>query len=238
MNAPVLLAAGPSPLWYATRAGGTVALLLLTATVALGIATGGGWVPRRGARFEPALLHRNLSLLTLVFLTLHVVTALSDTFVHIGWAATVLPFASPYRTVWLGLGTVALDLLLAVAITSAVRLRLGVRLWKAVHWSAYAAWPVALVHAAGTGTDSRSPLQLALYALCAAVTVSAVVVRLRHPGRGPRPVRRVAGYATVALGALLVALVSGTPPFGRAVHGAARPAPRTSALSRSGGGPS
>ncbi|ARF53335.1 ferric reductase-like transmembrane domain-containing protein [Streptomyces gilvosporeus] len=211
MTGIVQLASGPSPLWYATRAGGTVALLLLTATVALGIAVGGRYAPRRLARFEIGALHRNLSVLTLVFLALHIMTAIADTFVHLGWLVTVVPFASSYRTLWLGLGTVAFDLMLAVAATSAVRLRLGQRRWKAVHWLGYAAWPVALFHAAGTGTDTRLSPQLALYAGCVAVVVAAVGWRLYRAGPGRLAARLSAGAAAVVMPLVLAVFLNWGP---------------------------
>ncbi len=175
MTGTIQLTAGPSPLWYATRAGGTVALLLLTATVVLGIVAGGRYAPRRVARFEIGALHRNISLLALAFLALHIVTAIADTFVHLTWLDALVPFASSYRPLWLGLGTLAFDLLLAVLVTSAVRLRIGQRRWKTVHWLAYACWPLAVFHGAGTGTDTRLSLQLALYAGCLALVVVAVL---------------------------------------------------------------
>ncbi|WP_269857239.1 ferric reductase-like transmembrane domain-containing protein [Streptomyces sp. RPT161] len=206
-----LAASGPSPLWYATRAGGTVALLLLTATVALGIAVGGRYEPRRGARFEIGALHRNLSVLTLVFLALHIVTAIADTFVNLGWLVAVVPFAASYRTFWLGLGTVAFDLMLAVAATSAVRLRLGQRRWKAVHWLGYAAWPVALFHAAGTGTDTRLSVQLALYAGCVAVVVAAVWWRLYRAGPGRLAARLWAGVAAAVVPVVLAMFLNWGP---------------------------
>ncbi|MCH5672044.1 ferric reductase-like transmembrane domain-containing protein [Streptomyces gilvus] len=193
-----------SPLWYASRAGGTLALVLLTATVVLGIASGGRAAPRSVGRFEIGLLHRNLSLLTLVFLVVHVITAVLDPFVHLGWAVTVLPFAASYRPLWLGLGTVALDLLLAVLVTSAARRRLGVRRWKAVHWLAYAAWPFALFHGAGTGTDTRLSPQLWLYAGCLAAVMASVWWRLAKAGPG-----RVVGRLVAALTATAVPLVLG-----------------------------
>ncbi|MGV9668886.1 ferric reductase-like transmembrane domain-containing protein [Nocardia niigatensis] len=204
------LALTGSPLWYASRAGGTLALLLLTATVILGIISGGRAAPRRVGRFELALLHRNLSLLTLVFLVGHVVTAILDPFVHLGWAVSVLPFAAPYRPLWLGLGTTALDLLLAVLLTSTLRLRLGVRRWRAVHWLAYAAWPLALFHSAGTGTDTRLPLQLWLYAACLAAVVGALWWRLTNAG--PRGAERLAAAAaTIAVPVMLTAFLATGP---------------------------
>ncbi|MER5434094.1 ferric reductase-like transmembrane domain-containing protein [Streptomyces sp. NPDC002588] len=196
------LALTGSPLWYASRAGGTLALLLLTATVVLGIVSGGRARPRRVGRFELGVLHRNLSLLTLVFLVVHVVTAVLDPFVHLGWAVSVVPFGASYRPLWLGLGTAALDLLLAVAVTSALRRRLGVRRWKAVHRLAYAAWPLALFHGVGAGTDTRLPLQLWLYAGCLGAAVAAVWWRLVKAGPG-----RIAGRLTAAVAATAVPVV-------------------------------
>jgi hypothetical protein len=188
-TAVLLASSGPSPLWYATRAAGTASLVLLTATVGLGIAAAGRYAPQRIARFEVSALHRNLSLMTLVFLTLHIVTAIADSFTHIGWPATVVPLASSYRPLWVGLGAVALDLLLAVAVTSALRRRIGHGLWKAVHWAAYAAWPFAMFHAAGTGTDTRLTPQLLLYAICLATVLGAVWWRLARAGAAARPIR-------------------------------------------------
>ncbi|MFE9092860.1 ferric reductase-like transmembrane domain-containing protein [Streptomyces sp. NPDC007264] len=205
------LAAAGSPLWYASRAGGTVALLLLTATVALGVASGGRAAPRRAGRFGIGLLHRNLSLLTLVFLAVHVATAVLDPFVHLGWAVSVVPFGASYRPLWLGLGTAALDLLLAVAVTSAVRLRLGARRWKAVHWLSYAAWPLALFHSAGTGTDTRLPLQLWLYAASLAAVVAAVWWRLATAGPGRVAGRLTAAVAAAAVPVLLTAFLATGP---------------------------
>ena len=200
-----------SPLWYASRAGGTLALILLTATVVVGVASGGRSAPRRIGRFEIGLLHRNLSLLTLVFLAVHVVTAVLDPFVHLGWAVSVVPFGASYRPLWLGLGTAALDLLLAVLLTSAVRLRMGARRWKAVHWLAYAAWPLALFHSVATGTDTRLPLQLWLYTGCLASVVGAVWWRLVNAGPGRGAGRLVAAVAAAALPVVLTAFLATGP---------------------------
>ncbi|MFF4546598.1 ferric reductase-like transmembrane domain-containing protein [Streptomyces sp. NPDC001435] len=205
------LALTGSPLWYAARAGGTLALILLTATVVLGIASGGRTAPRRIGRFEVGLLHRNLSLLTLVFLAVHVATAVLDPFVHLSWAVSVVPFGASYRPLWLGLGTAALDLLLAVLVTSALRLRLGVRRWKAVHWLAYAAWPLALFHSVGTGTDTRLPLQLWLYAACLTSVVGAVWWRLAKAGPGRVIGRLVAAVASTAVPVVPAAFLAAGP---------------------------
>jgi methionine sulfoxide reductase heme-binding subunit len=192
-----------NPLWFATRATGTIALILLTATVVLGVAGAGRYAPRARHRFEIAALHRNLSVLTLVFLAIHILTALADTYVSLGWLSAVLPFLSPYRRLWVGLGTVAFDLLLAVALTSAVRLRLGAGAWKAVHWLAYAAWGIALFHLGGTGTDIKLAPQLLLVGVCVAAVVAACWWRLYTAGPG-HVARRA--WLALAAGALPVVL--------------------------------
>ncbi|MBR7837844.1 ferric reductase-like transmembrane domain-containing protein [Actinospica durhamensis] len=189
------------PLWFTTRASGTVAFGLLTVTVVLGVAGVARYAPARMGRFEVAALHRNISLLALAVLGVHIGTALADSFVPIGWTAVVVPFLSPYRTTWVGLGTLAFDLLLAVYLTSAVRLRIGQRRWKAVHLCSYGAWAVALFHAAGTGSDTRLGLQITLYSVCVAVVLAAILWRLYTVGPGHLAARvglATASVATVA----------------------------------------
>ena len=140
-------------LWLVSRGSGLVLLVLFTAVFVLGVSTRQGWAPRRWPRFAVAELHRTLALFAVVLLSLHVATAILDPFVAIGWWATVVPFASHYRALALGLGTLAVDLGAAVLLTSLARRRLGFRAWRAVHWLAYLAWPLALVHALTAGGD-------------------------------------------------------------------------------------
>jgi sulfoxide reductase heme-binding subunit YedZ len=145
--------AGSQGLWLVSRASGLALLVLFSTVMVLGVAARLGSAPRRWPRFVAAELHRTLALFAVAFLALHVVTAILDPFVSIGWAATVLPFASGYRTLAIGLGTLAVDLGGAVLITSLVRRRLGYRSWRAVHWLAYLAWPVAFAHSLTAGND-------------------------------------------------------------------------------------
>jgi predicted ferric reductase len=170
----ILAAGGPSAYWYLTRGTGTVALLLLTATMLLGVAGPVGWSTRYFSRAVAASLHRNLTLLAIVFVCVHVLTTVADGFAPIGLRDALVPFLSPYRPFWLGLGAVAFDLLLALAITSLLRVRLGLRLWRGVHWLAYASWPVALLHSLGTGSDARAGwLELLALASLAVVALAA-----------------------------------------------------------------
>jgi methionine sulfoxide reductase heme-binding subunit len=179
----VLAATGSArTLWYLTRGTGVVTLLLLTAVVVLGVTGATRWQTTRLPRFVVAGMHRNLSLIAVVFLAAHVITTIGDGFAPIGLKDAVIPFASPYRPIWLGLGTVAVDLLLAVMLTSMLRGRLGLRTWRAVHWLAYASFPVALVHSLGTGTDARVGWMQLLAAVCTGAVAVAVLWRIAAGG--------------------------------------------------------
>ncbi|MHB8185211.1 MAG: ferric reductase-like transmembrane domain-containing protein [Dermatophilaceae bacterium] len=149
-------------LWYASRATGVVSLILFSTVAILGI-----MVNRQGRlpglpRFAVTGLHRNLSLLTVAFLGVHIATALADGYVHIPWLSTVVPFTSGYERFWIGLGTVAVDLVAAVIVTSLLRDRLTPSVWRAVHWLSYVSYPVAVVHSMGASKDLRSGWLLTL----------------------------------------------------------------------------
>lgn len=166
-------------LWYASRATGLVSLLLFTATVVLGALNGRRASAPGLPRFALAALHRNLSLLAVAFLGIHIVTAIADPYAGIGWLDAVVPFGSRYKPVWLGFGAVALDLLIAVVVTSLLRPRINARWWKLVHWSAYALWPLAVIHGLGTGgVDSRTGWVVAVTLGCVVAVIVAVGWRL------------------------------------------------------------
>jgi sulfoxide reductase heme-binding subunit YedZ len=197
------VATATSPLWFATRATGLIALVLLTGTVVLGIVTSVRFASPAWPRFVTVSLHRNLSLLTITFTGLHVLTTVTDPFASISVVSVVLPFTSGYRRIWLGFGAVAFDLLLAVLVTSLLRARIRPRVWRAVHWAGYACWPVALVHGLGTGTDGAARWVLAVTAGCALAVVSAGVWRLAVGWPAHAGVR-----VTVAAAAAVVGLIT------------------------------
>jgi len=180
--APWYATSGPG-LWYATRATGLVTLLLLTASMLLGIITAGRFASEKWPRFVTVGLHRNVTLLVLAFLAVHVGTTVLDTYTSIPATAAVVPFASSYKTPWLGLGAVAVDLLLAVLVTSLLRGRLGFRVWRGLHWLAYACWPVALIHGLGTGTDRRTLWVFAAAIGCVCAVAAAATWRLAAAAR-------------------------------------------------------
>jgi DMSO/TMAO reductase YedYZ heme-binding membrane subunit len=219
-------ALGPSAYWYVTRSTGAVALVLLTVSVVLGVmgAVRFSSAPR-WPRFAIDLLHRDVSLLAIVLVVVHVVTTVLDGFAPITLLDGVIPFRSPYRPLWLGLGTIAFDLLLVLVITSLVRRRLGYRSWRAIHWLAYASWPVAVLHGLGTGTDAASWWMLALTVICVAAVVVAALIRVGRSQPVPGPIRSWATVLAVAtpIGLAAFALLgplasgwarrAGTPPL-------------------------
>jgi predicted ferric reductase len=172
-------------LWYTTRGAGAVSMILLSAVVVLGVLSTMRVQSATWPRFLTTGLHRNLALLTLVFLALHIVTAVVDPFTHLGWLAAIVPFSSYYRTIWLGLGTIALELLLAIIVTSLLREVIGPAAWRLVHWLAYASWPIAIVHGFGTGTDVLSAWFMVLAIICVFAVALAIIIRLMQPAADP-----------------------------------------------------
>jgi methionine sulfoxide reductase heme-binding subunit len=206
----ILASAGPSLYWYLTRATGTVALLLLSGAVVLGVIDVRRWSTPAWPRFIVDSLHRNLSLLAMVFLALHILTSVLDSFASISLLDAFIPFADSYRPFWLGLGAVAFDLLLAVTITSLLRQRIGYQTWRAIHWLSYAGWPIALLHGLGTGSDVKSGWMLVLSLACLAAVLAAVLVRVIAAwGQYPDRSRAALGGAGVFTLFLLLWLPSG-----------------------------
>ncbi|HLI32243.1 MAG TPA: ferric reductase-like transmembrane domain-containing protein [Solirubrobacteraceae bacterium] len=209
---PVTIALGGSPsiYWYLTRATGAVALLLLSVTLALGVINVRRLKGRSLPRFLLSDMHRYSSLLAVVFVALHVLTTVLDGFAPVSLIAAVAPFTSSYRPLWLSLGSVAFDLLLALIMTSLLAGRLSHRAWRATHWLAYACWPLALVHALGTGSDARLSWFLLIALLCVALVALAVLARVLSTPRLPASARAGAlGALTAFLLFLVIWLPSG-----------------------------
>jgi sulfoxide reductase heme-binding subunit YedZ len=179
-------------LWYFGRGSGVISLVLLTVVVTLGITARSGRTPFDLPRFAVSLLHRNAALTAVVFLAGHVLSLLFDPYAQLRVFDLVLPFAGNYRPFWQGLGTLALDLIAAIVITSLLRHRIGARAWRLVHRLAYLCWPIALLHGLGTGTDNGTWWLWAVTMTCAATVGAAVAWRLapnftRNPRRHVAP---------------------------------------------------
>lgn len=165
-------------LWAFGRASGIIALLLFTVTVLIGIVTRSGRPLPGLPRFSVALVHRNVSLLAVVFLVLHVGTLLFDSYAKLNPLDVVVPFLGSFKPFWQGLGTVAFDLVLAIVLTGLLRRRIGRRVFRFVHWFAYAMWPIAVLHGIGNGTNGTSGWFLILAAGCTVAVGGAIIWRL------------------------------------------------------------
>jgi predicted ferric reductase len=137
-------------------------------------------------------LHRNLSVLAVALMLVHAGSAVADEYVDIRWWQLVVPWRLSYLPWWLGLGTLACDLVLAVLISSAIRTRLGHRGWRRVHMTSYVAWVAGTVHGVGIGTDTSSGTARATYLACAAAVAIAVAFRLATTASRPISARRAA----------------------------------------------
>ncbi len=171
-------------LWFLTRAAGLVSLVLLSLTVVLGIlatsrSVGSSWWPR----FLNQGLHRNVSLIGLTLLVLHIGTAVADDFVSVRLRDVFVPVGGLYRPLWLGAGAAAIDVMLLVTVTSLARMRLGHRSWRAIHWAAYASWGMAVLHGLGTGSDAKLSWALAVQAGCVGVVLGAIGFRFAQGWR-------------------------------------------------------
>lgn len=166
-----------------------------------------------------------------MLLVVHIAASVLDPFAPIRLVDAVLPFGSAYRALWLGLGAVGFDVLLAVLVTSLLRSRLRPRLWRAVHWSGYAAWPVALLHGFGTGTDAAAGWLLASSAGCVLAVLLAVLYRVGIASGSPLRLRVGGGAAVLIAPVLFAGWLAGGP---LAPHWAARAGTPTRLLAHPG----
>lgn len=182
-------------LWYTSQGTGVVTLVLYTMVMLIGIAVvGQGRLPGL-PRFSVVALHRSISLLSMVFLAVHIGTAILDSYVNISAIATFIPFASSYEPLWIGLGAVAVDLVIALVVTSLLRDRISPRFWRVVHWLAYAFWPIAIAHSIGLGAGSGTVMtgwQLWLTIACVLAVLGAlgwrIAVQIERSRRTPAQV--------------------------------------------------
>ncbi len=200
--------------WYAARAGGVVAYVLLTLVVLLGIAMSSGARVERWPRFALKDVHRFAGLLTGTFLVIHIVTIAIDAYLPFSLTSLVVPFTSSYRPVFVGLGIIGAELLLALAVTNRLRDTLPYAAWRRLHYLNFAVWGTATVHGLGSGTDRGTPWLVAIEATAIVAVLTATgwrVLRVRDeltPGR----LAAVAGGAAL-VAAAAVALVLGPLAF-------------------------
>ncbi len=183
-------------LWYTTRATGLVTLALFALVVSLGTLVANRAGGTAVGRFELNELHRTIAAVAIAFLAIHIVTTVMDSFVSTGPLAAVVPFISSYKRLPVALGTIALDLMVAVWISSLLKARIANRSWRFIHWFSWLAYAIALVHALLTGTDARHGVGLAIVIACLAVVAGAGAWRVLA-----RPTRAAGRTALSPLGA-------------------------------------
>ncbi|CAN5663660.1 hypothetical protein BH09ACT8_BH09ACT8_15090 [soil metagenome] len=166
-------------LWALGRGTGITALGFLTVSLALGIATRSGRPLLVLPRFAVADVHRFAALAGTLLVALHLALLFADPYAQLRLVDFVVPFVGTYRPLWQGLGTLTVDLLLVVIVTSLLRHRLGLRIFRFVHWTAYAMWPIALAHGLGNGTDSGRAWFL-LFAGCCVLAVTGALAWRQH----------------------------------------------------------
>ena len=199
--------------WYVTRASGIVALVLLTLTMVLGLTTTARARARNWPGFAHQELHRRVSMMSMVFLAIHIVTSILDTYVHIGWATILVPFTSSYSRFWVGMGTVAVDLMAAVFVSSLLRPRMKPGTWRGIHWLAYGCWPIALAHTFGLGTDSGEPWVIALGAACILSVGIALLWRVRVATRRAAALSAARAESTLVGRHLVTSVSEGSPTW-------------------------
>jgi sulfoxide reductase heme-binding subunit YedZ len=165
-------------LWAFGRGTGVVALALLSLSMVLGVVNRSGRPLPGLPRFALTLVHRDAALLASVFTLIHVVALFLDPQAQLNVVDFVVPFLGASNPLWLGLGTLAGDVLIALMLTGLLRRRFGFRVFRFVHWFAYAMWPIAILHSFGDGTDAASTWFNVVAVLCVVSVVSAVGWRL------------------------------------------------------------
>ena len=185
-------AEGDHTFWFLARAAGLSAYLMLFLNVFLGLAVRSKVLEALLARWRSFDLHQFTALLALGFLALHGLALLGDRYIGFSPAELLVPFASPYRPVWTALGVMALYLFLGVLASSYLRKLIGQRLWRAIHYSAFVAFLLAMAHGIFAGSDSSEPWAAALYGGTGSIIGLLVILRVksasgRVPAQAPRP---------------------------------------------------
>ena len=178
--------------WLASRAVGVVAMILLSASVALGLLLSGRTIRRPGAPAWLKHLHEATALTALVAIVAHGALLIGDDFLRPGVAGVVLPFHLAGQPVWTGVGVVAGWLAVLLGLSFYARRRIGVGVWRWLHRWTLAAYLLALAHALGSGSDSGSWWMLAVIGACVAPVIFALTLRLLP---GPPAAGRVSSPA-------------------------------------------
>ena len=157
---------------------GVFALIGLTASVGVGLVATDRIVMTPGHRVMAQAVHRAVSFGALAFLVIHIVTEILAQRAHV--IDAFIPFLSPYRTFYIGLGTIASDLILLIVASSIWRKRFTAHgkawRWRAIHYSSYVAFVFGVLHGLLGGREAKPYVDWS-YGFAIALTALAVVVR-------------------------------------------------------------
>jgi sulfoxide reductase heme-binding subunit YedZ len=174
--------------WVITRAAGYTSFALLTASVALGLLLSSQWRSLRWPRFATTELHRFVTLLTLVFIAIHVAVAVIDQFIRLSLIEVVVPFISHHRPVWSGIGIVTAYLAAAMWLSTLLQRRIGYQWWRRLHFATFAVYAGAVVHSIGSGSDTGSVWSWAIYLASFTLVGGLLALRLsRREQAAPEP---------------------------------------------------
>jgi methionine sulfoxide reductase heme-binding subunit len=204
-------------IWYAARASGVAAYVVLSLVVCLGMSLGGKAQSRRWPRFSVEDVHRFGGLLVGSLIGVHVLTIAADSFLPFSLTQLIVPFTSTYRPLWTGLGIAAAELLLALAITNHYRKRLPYSFWRKAHYLNFAVWTLASVHGLMSGTDRGAAWLAILYGVSVASVLMLLVWRFGGPRRLPR-IATTGAVTVIALPLLIIGPLRHSPPLWNAAQ--------------------
>ncbi|HZS30358.1 MAG TPA: ferric reductase-like transmembrane domain-containing protein [Gaiellaceae bacterium] len=205
-------------IWYAARASGIAAYVVLSIVVSIGLGLGGKAQSKRWPRFSVEDIHRFGGLLVGSLVSIHVLTIAIDSFLPFSVVNLIVPFTAKYRPLWTGLGIAAAEILLALAITNHYRKRLPYRFWRLAHYLNFAVWTLASLHGLFAGTDRGVWWLAILYGVCVATVVMLLFWRFGGYFLRSGRVALAGGVTAIALPLLIVGPLHHNPPVWNAAN--------------------
>jgi methionine sulfoxide reductase heme-binding subunit len=205
-------------IWYAARASGVAAYVVLSLVVCLGLTLGGKAQSRRWPRFSVEEIHRFGGLLVGSLIGVHVLAIAADSFLPFSLTQLLVPFTSTYRPLWTGLGIAAAEILVALAITNHYRKRLPYRFWRKAHYLNFAVWGLASLHGLMSGTDRGATWLAILYGISVASVLVLLLWRFGGLGRRAGRIATAGGVTVVALPLLIIGPLRHSAPLWNAAN--------------------
>ena len=205
-------------IWYAARASGVAAYVVLSLVVCLGLTLGGKAQSRRWPRFSVEDVHRFGGLLVGSLIGVHILAIAADSYLPFSLLNLLVPFTSTYRPIWTGLGIAATELLLALAITNHYRKRLPYSFWRKAHYLNFAVWGLASVHGLMSGTDRGAAWLAILYGVAVASVLTLLVWRFSGGARRMPRIATTGAVTVIALPLLIIGPLRHSPPLWNAAQ--------------------